>query len=76
MRRLDLVVFVPIEHPDRMSVPSSGYGRLRRRVDEELQEIVLDDRWDFGVPAIEVVGSPAERAGQVLAYLESNPVPG
>ena len=69
MRKLDLVVFVPIEDPDRVSAVASDHGRLRRRVDEELQEIVLEDRCSFEVPAIEVTGSPAQRARQVLAYL-------
>ncbi len=71
MQRLDLIVFVPIENPDRVSLSASDHRRLRRRVDEELQEIVLDDRWSFGVPAIEVAGSVSERARQVLAYLRA-----
>ena len=69
MQCVDLVIFVPIEDPDRVTVSASEYRRLRRRVDQELQEIVLEDRWTFGVPAIEVAGSPGERVRQVLAYL-------
>lgn len=67
MQRLDLVVFVPVEHPDRIVVPAASERRLRRRVDEELRDIVLGDRWDFGVEAIEVAGPPHERVRQVLA---------
>lgn len=66
MRRLDLIVFVPVEEPDRVLVAEPEEGELRRRVDEELREIVLEDRWDFGVEAIEVTGTPRERARQVL----------
>lgn len=69
MRRLDLIVFVPIEEPDRVALSASDRMRLRRRVDEELRDIVLDDRWDFGILAIEVTGSPRERARQVLAHV-------
>jgi predicted ATPase len=69
MRRLDLIVFVPIESPDRVVVSDQEEGELRLRVDEELQEIVLADRWDFGVETIEVTGSPRERARQVLAQI-------
>lgn len=69
MRRLDLIVFVPIENPDRVIVSDPEESELRLRVDEELQEIVLADRWDFGVEAIEVTGSPRERARQVLAQI-------
>jgi len=70
MERLDLIVFVPIEDPDRIPTSASDYSRLRRRVDEELQEILLGDRWAFDVPTIEVAGHPEERTRQVLAHLE------
>ena len=68
MRQLDLIVFVPVENPDRVvSEPEEDDWRLR--VDEELQEILLADRWDFGVEVVEVTGSPRERVRQVLAYV-------
>ena len=67
MAQLDLVIFVPIEDPDRMTVPEWEDPRLRQLVDEELRSTLLDDQWDFGVQAIEVTGSPGERARQVLA---------
>lgn len=68
MRQLDLIVFVPVESPDRVvSEPEEDEWRLR--VDEELQDILLADRWDFGVEVIEVRGSPRERARQVLAHV-------
>src|SRR6187401_1340059 len=54
IRRLDLIVFVPIEQPDRME--AMEYRRWRRRVDEELGDIVVYDRWDFGVEVLEVSG--------------------
>jgi AAA domain len=73
MRRLDLIVFVPIEEPDRVAVSAADHRALRRRVDEQLCEIVLDDRWSFGVEAFEVTGRPRERARQVLAHLRHRP---
>jgi predicted ATPase len=69
MQRLDLIVFVGIEHPDRIDRADVRFRRLRRRVDESLRDIVLDDRWSFGVPAIEVAGSTADRVAQVLRHL-------
>jgi hypothetical protein len=69
MQQLDLIVFVAIEDPDRMPVSAGEHPHLRQRVDEELQALVLEDRWSFGVPTLEVSGSPAERARQVLAHL-------
>jgi predicted ATPase len=67
MRHLELVVFVPVE-PDR-AMDTGRTDRLRGRVDEELREILLEDRWDFGVEVLEVAGSPIERARQVLEHI-------
>jgi hypothetical protein len=69
MERLDLIVFVPVEDPDRVMVSRSDNAELRRRVDEELRDIVVEDRWEFGVEAMEVTGTSAERVRQVLARL-------
>jgi predicted ATPase len=69
MQLLDLIVFVPVENPDRVIVSAANERRLRRRVDEEIQEIVLGDRWEFGVDAVEVTGPPHERVRQVLAHV-------
>jgi len=66
MERLDLVVFVPVEHPDRVEIGESDYAELRRRVDEELRDILLSDRWGIGVEVLEVSGTRQERARQLL----------
>lgn len=71
MRRLDLIAFVPVEHRDRIVVSDAMERRLRRRVDEELRDIVLGDRWEFGVEAVEVAGPAQERVRQVLARAET-----
>jgi len=71
MARLDLIVFVPIEQPDRVTTSAADHAKLRRVVDEEIREIVLEDRWEFGVDALEVTGTPQERAHQVLARMPS-----
>jgi predicted ATPase len=70
MRRLDLIVFVPIEHPDRIVVSDPEDRALRRRVDEDLRDILVEDRWGFGLEGIEVTGTLRERARQVLAQVE------
>jgi predicted ATPase len=69
MERLDLIVFVPIEDPDRVIVSEPDDAELRHRVDEELREILLEDRWDFGVEILEVNGTLRERVRQVLEAL-------
>lgn len=69
MQRLDLIVFVSVESPDRVVVSEEEHAELRLRVDEELREIVLEDRWEFGVEAVEVAGTLRERTRQVLAHV-------
>jgi predicted ATPase len=69
MQRLDLIVFVGIEHPDRIDRAAVRFRRLRRDVDVALRDIVLDDRWSFGVPVIEVTGTTTDRVGQILRHL-------
>ena len=67
MGTLDLVMFVPIEHPDRIDPSAIEQPRLRRRADDALREIVVEDTWGFIPDAIEVSGTTDERVNQVLA---------
>jgi predicted ATPase len=69
MGRIDLLVFVPVEDPDRIGVSGSENAALRRRVDEELREILLEDRWELGVNVVEVTGTLRERVRRVLAHV-------
>lgn len=73
MQGLDLIVFVPIETPDPIRVFDPEDADLRQRVDEELRDILLGDRWDLGIEAMEVTGSVRERARQVLAQVSGPP---
>lgn len=65
---LDLVVFVPIEHPDRIG-GNIEQRRLRKRVHGEIREILVDDAWGIGVPVLEVSGTVEQRVWQVLTRL-------
>ena len=65
---LDLIVFVPIERPDRIAVPREEI-RLRRRVDRLLREALVADGWGLGGEVLTVRGAPGERAKQVIARL-------
>jgi len=64
---LDLIVFVPIERPDRVEVAEAP--RLRRRVDRILHEMLVDDSAGFGVRVITASGTVIQRVEQVLAQL-------
>jgi hypothetical protein len=68
---LDLLVFLPIEEPDRIILPVSQEAGYRRRVDEKLQEIILQNSFDFDVDVLEVTGGPQERVGQILAHIRN-----
>ena len=59
---LDLLVFVPVEDPDVLSCPESELPELRYQVNEIVTEWV----WDFGIETIEVHGTLSERREQVL----------
>ena len=63
---LDLIVFLPIERPDRIAVPSSE-RRLRAAVDTILRGIVVDDAYGLEVEVIEVAGVREARLHQVLS---------
>jgi hypothetical protein len=64
----ELIVFVSIEQPDRISAGIT-YARQRARVDELLREMLIDDGYGFGRPVIEVHGSVEARARQVTSVL-------
>lgn len=71
LSRLDLLVYVPIERPDRVHIHAEEGRKLRRRVDETLREILVEDSWGFGAPVIEVHGSPERRGKQVLTHIRA-----
>jgi predicted ATPase len=71
MDTLDLIVFLPVEERDRITLSSSEDTELRRQVDEKLQEILLENPFDFDVEVLEVTGALDTRVQQVMAYLRS-----
>lgn len=78
MDLLDLVVFVPIEDPDRIDF-SDPDDNLRERVDEEIRELLAGGRFDIENELVEVAGTLEERLRQVLevvARLGQNRRPG
>ena len=66
MATLDLVIFVTIEHPERIDAAALEGPRLRRRADDALREIVVEDTWGIIPGVIEVAGTTEERVKQVL----------
>ncbi|WP_294680261.1 hypothetical protein [uncultured Fluviicola sp.] len=62
MDEIDLLVFVPIENPDKTGCPESEFPQLRRQVNDLLEEW-LDA---FDVDTITVSGTLPEREKQVI----------
>jgi hypothetical protein len=69
MDTLDLIVFLPIEVPDRIVLPLSQDAAYRQHVDEKLKEIFLDNLFGFDADLLEVTGNPQTRIDQVIAYI-------
>jgi len=65
---LDIIVFVPIEEPDRIAVSHSD-ARLRAEVDAVLRDIIVDDTCGLGFDVITTAGETATRVRQVMANL-------
>ena len=66
MGRLDLLVLVPIEEPDRVTLTDDQDPRLRRAVDHELAQLLLDDDFGGELDVLVVRGDLAARTTQVL----------
>lgn len=70
MATLDLVVFVPIEQPDRVRVTrGEDAGGWREPVDEKLREILVEDALELALEVLEVSGSVGHRVDAVLQRL-------
>jgi hypothetical protein len=69
IEKLDLIVFLPIEEPDRIVLPLSQDNAFRKRVDDKLREIILENSFDFEVDVLETTGSLQTRVGRVLEYI-------
>ncbi|BAH40400.1 MAG TPA: hypothetical protein DGD08_10365 [Gemmatimonas aurantiaca] len=70
MEMIDLVIFVPVEEPDRVRV-TPELPRLRKRVHALLREMLVEDGWGWGVPVLEVRGSMEDRVHQVVKHVAS-----
>lgn len=66
MATLDLIVFVPIESPDRIPLPSHEERRFRQRVHKMLEYLLLEDPHDFGVEVLVVEGELRQRLASVM----------
>ncbi len=72
--KLDLMVFLPIEEPERIVLPFSQDAEYRQQVDEKLREIILENPFNFEVDVLEVTGSPNKRVERVLAHISDKDV--
>jgi hypothetical protein len=66
LNTLDLVVFVPLERPDRIWLGPGEDPELRAAVDRELAELLLEDSLGLELEVMSVEGGRKERVAQVL----------
>jgi len=66
--KLDLIIFVPIEEPDRIVVSPSEV-RLRAEVDAVLKDLIVDDAYGLGFDLIIAEGTAADRLRRVMTSL-------
>jgi len=74
IRLLDLIVYIPIENRDRIRVPASEDLELRRNVDENLQDMLLDDSLGIleNTEILEIIGSLEKRVKMVISRLQED----
>jgi len=67
LQKLDLILFVPVE--SRIQVPASENLKLRKKVDEKLQELLLEDFWGIleEIEVVDVMGSVEKRVQIAMA---------
>jgi len=65
---LDYILYLPIEDDDRIPVPSSENKKLRRKVDDNLYELIIED--SLGIlgktDVVEVTGTLEKRVEKIL----------
>jgi hypothetical protein len=72
MQSLDLVVFVPIERPDRIPLASHEQGAYRRKVDQRVHDLLVDDALGLGAEVLTVRGDLRARVEQVIASIRAD----
>jgi hypothetical protein len=66
-----VIVFVPVEEPDRVAVPRAQ-TRLRNEVDAVLRDIIVDNAFGLEIEVITVEGASDGRLRQVVAHLRGS----
>jgi predicted ATPase len=71
LETLDLIVFVPLESPDRIAFPpADDEPASRSSVDAQLREILVEDSYGFGAEVLEVQGKLEQRLRSVLSHMQ------
>ena len=72
LAKVDLIVFLPIEAPDRIELPSTEDAEFRQAVDDRLRDVVLEDSLGLlsDTDVAEVTGSLTDRVRAVINLIE------
>ncbi len=69
---LDLIVFLPLENPDRIPIPDSEEKYFRELVDKKLRDLIIEDTHGImNRKVLEVTGTVSERVKKMKQYLQS-----
>jgi predicted ATPase len=71
MEMLDLIVFVPIERPDRIVLPAHDNRVYRMAVHEKLEELLLENPLAPEVDVLTVEGDMRRRVQMVMSRVEA-----
>lgn len=69
IQTLDLIIYVPIEIPDRIALPSSQDADLRADVDEQLRELLFGNTFVLSPEPLEIQGPLANRITQITKWI-------
>jgi len=69
LNRLNLIIFLPIEKPDRIICEETEFAELRNTVNDELYELVFNEFGELGFDAFEIAGSIDARTKEALRLI-------
>lgn len=68
---LDLIVYLPIENPDRIRLPASEDEDFRAAVDDWLRAFLFKERYNLTTAILEIQGNLTSRVEQILDWIKA-----
>lgn len=71
LKTLDLIVYLPIEDPDRIRLPASEDADFRAAVDDGLRALLFEESDNLTTAILEVQGTLNSRVEQILSWIKA-----